>query len=568
MWKKSESTQHILYLMIYLYQIKYNKMISLLQTVNIYGTIYSENCTSSKREVIVLKNKLLSEVWMGIDVGTTGVRAIAYKADSTQTASSEAFYPLLTPRPGWAEESPLQIYEAVEGVIKRTADQLRYKNVKLKGISLSTVMHSFAGLDKYKKPLMNMQTWADSRSLKIVRSLKADKKLAFDFYGRTCCPVHACYPLAKILWMHEYDKNISGQVKYIGSLKDYIFYNLTGKWLIDHSTASTSGLYNARKMDWDDDILRYAGLSKDMLPAIVSTTCSVPLKKEAAERLHLQKGLPVVIGATDGVLVNAGIGAVNSGQLSATIGTSGALRMLTAEPMTDKQMRTWCYNLTDNIWVAGGAINNGGMILRWMRDKICHYTEAQMENIDVDPYDLMTLKAAHVPAGSDGLILLPFFTGERAPHWNSALRGVFFGLSLSHRRSHMIRAVMEGICYSLNGVLKALQKFGNIKDIRVSGSFTRSELWLQIMSDVFNHKLILPENSEGAAFGAAVLGFIADGTMKSIKDTAKLVKIKRTYTPLQKNVERYEYLYSIFDKLYGSLQDELADIVAYQNKYV
>lgn len=240
--------------------------------------------------------------------------------------------------------------------------------------------------------------------------------------------------------------------------------------------------------------------------------------------------------------------------------------MLTSQPMTDPKMRTWCYNLVDDMWVAGGAINNGGMILRWVRDKICHYTKAHLENLDVDGYDLMTMKASHIPAGSEGLIMLPCFTGERAPYWNSELRGMFFGLSLNHRRSHMIRATMEGICYSMNAVLDALKEFGEIQDIRVSGSFTKSDLWLQILSDVFNEKLTLPNNSEGAAFGAVVLGFIASGRLKSIKDTTELVHPRKVYTPIPENAVTYKELYGIFERLYWNLQQEFVDIAAFQKK--
>ena len=166
----------------------------------------------------------------------------------------------------------------------------------------------------------------------------------------------------------------------------------------------------------------------------------------------------------------------------------------------------------------------------------------RLEDIDIDPYDLMTLKASKIPAGAEGLLLLPFFTGERAPYWNSELRGMFFGLSLNHSRSHMIRAGMEGICFSLNCVLSALKDFGQVKDIRVSGSFTKSPLWLQIMADIFGEHITLPQNSEGAAFGAAVLGFIASGEMKDISDTANLIKPKKVYKPQAENKEIYEEL--------------------------
>ena len=504
------------------------------------------------------------DVWIGVDVGTTGTRAIAYDINGINICSSEAFYPLLTPHPDWAEENPLQIFESIEKVIGETAAQLRYKNQTLAGIALSTVMHSFVGLDAHHEPLMDIQTWADSRSAGIVRRMKADKELCQNFYQRTGCPVHACYPLAKILWLQKNLPELFQRMQYVGSLKDYIFLGMTGEWVIDHSTASTSGIYNEKNMDWDEEILAYAGLRREQMPLVVSTTYQAVLRREAAERMNLPVGLPVVIGATDGVLVNVGIGAVRPGQLSATIGTSGALRMLTQKPMTDPKMRTWCYNLTDDMWVAGGAINNGGMILRWVRDKICHYTTTHLENLDVDGYDLMTMKAAHIAPGAEGLIMLPCFTGERSPYWNSELRGMFFGLSLNHSRSHMIRAAMEGICYSMNAVLAALQEFGEIKDIRVSGSFTKSELWLQILSDVLNQKLTMPDNSEGAAFGAAVLGFIASGRLKGIDDTAELIQARKIYQPIAENVQTYRELYDIFERLYWKLQPEFADIAAYQ----
>ena len=504
------------------------------------------------------------DVWIGVDVGTTGTRAIAYDINGINICSSEAFYPLLTPHPDWAEENPLQIFESIEKVIGETAAQLRYKNQTLAGIALSTVMHSFVGLDGHHEPLMDIQTWADSRSAGIVRRMKADKELCQNFYQRTGCPVHACYPLAKILWLQKNLPELFQRMQYVGSLKDYIFLGMTGEWVIDHSTASTSGIYNEKNMDWDEEILAYAGLRREQMPLVVSTTYQAVLRREAAERMNLPVGLPVVIGATDGVLVNVGIGAVRPGQLSATIGTSGALRMLTQKPMTDPKMRTWCYNLTDDMWVAGGAINNGGMILRWVRDKICHYTTTHLENLDVDGYDLMTMKAAHIAPGAEGLIMLPCFTGERSPYWNSELRGMFFGLSLNHSRSHMIRAAMEGICYSMNAVLAALQEFGEIKDIRVSGSFTKSELWLQILSDVLNQKLTMPDNSEGAAFGAAVLGFIASGRLKGINDTAELIQARKIYQPIKENVQIYRELYDIFERLYWKLQPEFADIAAYQ----
>lgn len=507
-----------------------------------------------------------NSIWLGVDIGTTGVRAIAYYKDGTNLGSSEAFYPLETPHLGWAEQNPHVIYTATVKVITQTLDILHNKGLNISGIALSTAMHSFAPANEKRELLSNMQTWADSRSSVIVDELKQDDKLITKFYQKTCCPVHACYPFAKILYLHKYTPDIFAQMHYIYSLKDYIFEQLTNTWVIDKSSATTTGLYNVHENAWDKEILAFAKISPEQLPPVVPTTYSAKLSDEMAKNLNLPKGLPVVIGATDGVLVNLGIGAVNKGQLSATIGTSGAIRMLTAKPMVDTQNRTWCYNLTEDTWVAGGAINNGGIIMRWVRDNICHYSQNRLADLNVDAYDLMTLQASKIPAGAEGLLLLPFFTGERAPYWNSNLRGMFFGLSLNHSQAHMIRAAMEGVCFSLNCVLSALKDFGEIKDIRVSGSFTKSPLWLQIMADIFEQNLTLPQNSEGAAFGAAILGFISSGELANIEATSTLIKPKKVYVPNQDNFATYEELFTIYHNLYTKLQPEFANITAYQQK--
>ena len=191
---------------------------------------------------------------------------------------------------------------------------------------------------------------------------------------------------------------------------------MTGEWVVDKSSASASGLYNAHKMDWDEEILNYAGITREQLPPVVSTTYQSKLTDSAAQRLNLPENLPVVIGATDGVLVNVGIGAIEDGQLSATIGTSGAIRMLTKTPRVDSLGRTWCYNLTHDMWVAGGAINNGGIIIRWLRDKVCHYSNHRLEDIDIDPYDLMTLKASKIAAGSRRIIVVADFLQVNVHH--------------------------------------------------------------------------------------------------------------------------------------------------------
>ena len=551
------------------------KMNNLLQNVNVYarirviidsGIYVCFICVKSDGDCGWKGDRCMerkTEAWIGLDVGTTGVRAIAYEADGTRICGREAFYPLLTPAADRAEQDPQVIYGAVEQVVREAAEELAVRGYRLEGVALSTVMHSFLPLDERKEPLTYMQTWADSRSADIVRGLRGERSFCQSLYQRTGCPVHACYPFAKLLWLRQHAPELFRRMRYAGSIKDYLFRQLTGEWVIDHSAASTSGLYNARKMDWDEESLHYAGIRRASMPGLVQPTYQCGLQPAAAERLHMMPGTPVVIGATDGVLVNVGIGAVQPGQISTTIGTSGAMRMLVPEPRLDDAMRTWCYYLADDIWVAGGAINNGGMVLRWLRDEVLGYEVRDGEDV----YARMTQQASEVPAGSEGLLLLPFLTGERSPWWNSELRGMFFGLSMKHGRPHMIRAAMEGICYSLNSVWKVLQDFGGIRDLRVSGSFTKSPFWLQMLADILEQPLVLPDNSEGAAFGAAALGFLAGGRLSGVADTASLVHPRKVYMPNPDTREVYRSLYDIFQRLYEKLPQEFADIAAFQTKY-
>jgi len=506
-------------------------------------------------------------LWIGIDIGTTGVRAVAYQPDGQSLATSSQEYPLYTPQPNWAEQDPDEIIGAMEKVIGDVVSSLEQYGRKADGLAISSVFHSFLAYDKDGRPTTKLMTWADNRSQGIVQEIKLIDPDFLSIYSRTGCPLHPMYPMTKIAWLRRERPDVFGNSAYFGSIKDYAFRSLTGQWVVDRSIASGSGLYNIFKLEWDKELLNYLSISEGSLPAVVSTTYHQPLNKEFARRTGLQAGIPVVIGAGDGVLVNVGIGAVKPGDMSATIGTSGAVRMLTDAPRTDGKGRTWCYNLTDDVWVLGGAINNGGIALRWMRDNFSETEQRVAEKLGMDAYELMSIYAAKVAPGSDGLIMLPFFTGERAPNWNADARGVLFGLTLNHNKKHMIRATMEGVCYRMNSILHSLQEVtGPAREIRVSGSFVRSDLWLQILADTFNQAVNVPTVNQGAAFGAAVLGFVSAGILKDISATADFVTIEKTYTPRAKEAKCYQEMYDIYNRIYWNLQREFTDIAAIQKK--
>jgi gluconokinase len=504
-------------------------------------------------------------VWIGIDIGTTGVRAVAYQPDGKSLCAASREYPLLTPQPGWAEQDPDQILAAMEQVLRQVAEELNHLGRSADGLAISSVFHSFLAYDRERRPATRLTTWADSRSQDLVQDMKRGGTDVLAIYRRTGCPLHPMYPMTKIHWLRHERPEVYNNAGGYGSIKDYAFWALTGQWVVDRSVASGSGLYNLFELEWDKDLMRWLGIGEGSLPPVVPTTYSRPLTNRMAMSTGLTQGIPVVIGAGDGVLVNVGIGAVRPGQMSCTIGTSGAVRILSEKPRTDEKGRTWCYNLTDDVWVMGGAINNGGIVLRWMRDKFSETEQRVAEKLGIDTYELLTLYAGKVPAGSDGLIMLPFFTGERAPNWNADTRGVLFGLTLNHSKNHLIRATLEGVCYRMKSILVALEDAsGRAEEIRVSGSFIQSELWLQILADVFDHPVHVPNVNEGAAFGAAVLGFVSAGVLPGISATAEFVTVKKTYQPRPAEVDCYGKLYAIYDRIYWNLQKEFSDIAAFQ----
>jgi gluconokinase len=504
---------------------------------------------------------------IGLDIGTTGCRAVAYDLEGRQVASFSEEYPLLTPQAAWAEQDPELIYQAAMRVTQAASLETTRQGVAIAGLSLSSVMHSLMPVDADGRALANMLIWADSRSQAYAAQLIAHFGEE-DLYQRSSCPVHPMYPLAKVLWFrHERPELFAKAVRFIG-IKEYIGYRLFGKYLVDRSIATATAIYNLHTGTWDGDLLTFLGITPDQLSTVVPTThVERDLRPETARRFGLDVRTPVVQGASDGVLSSLGAGTVDPGQITAMIGTSGAVRMICEGPRVDPKRRLWCYNLTEELWVLGGAISNGGVVFRWARDKFAAVEQQVAANLGLDTYEILSRYAEQKPPGSDGLIMLPYFSGERAPHYDADARGVIFGLNLNHGKRHLMRATLEGICYSMCSVLNALQEVaGEAREIRASGSFTRSRLWAQILADVFGKSIQVPGEPEGAAFGAAVLGMHALGHLANIRDVSKFVKIKETYHPIAENHAIYRELFAIYERLYGCLKQEFAAISDLQRR--
>lgn len=505
---------------------------------------------------------------IGVDIGTTGCRAVIYLTDGTALASCSTEYPMYTPYMAWAEQDAEEIYQAFSQVVRDVILQAKLLPRDIAGIAFSSVFHSLLAVDANGRALSRLLIWADSRSQQYCEQLKCQHD-AKQIYASTGCPVHPMYWLSKIIWFRNEQPQVFEQTAKFISIKEYIFYRLFRKFIVDRSIASGTGIYDIHRLEWSKELLAIMGITEEKLSSVVPTThVETGMVPDIAAGLGLDPQTPVVVGAGDGVLANVGSGAVKPGQITATIGTSGAVRIVTDVPRVDERGRTWCYNLTDRHWVLGGAINNGGIALRWVRDKFAAPEQHVAEKLGLNTYEILSRYASQKPAGSDGLIMLPFFAGERAPYWNANARGVLFGLNLNHGKRHIIRATLEGIVYRMFSIFTALEEVaGNVEEIRVGGSFTQSTEWVQIMADVFGRTITVPEEPEGAAFGAAILGMYALGMLTDINDSSKIIIIKKVYDPIAENHDRYRQLYAIYERIYWKLQDEFADLAEIQRTW-
>jgi gluconokinase len=505
------------------------------------------------------------QVIISVDIGTTGCRAAVFRPDAVQLAGSSAEYPLHTPEPAWAEQDPEEIYQAFVRTVNEVVAAARLSADDVAGLSFSSVFHSMVAVDAEGQALSRLLIWADTRAQKYTEKLKAERD-GKAIYSRTGCPLHPMYWPSKILWMRQETPQVFARTAKFLSIKEYILYRLLGKFVVDRSIASGTGLYNFKTLSWDEELLAALGIGEDKLSQVLSTThVERGLTPAAAAALGLKTGTAVVLGAGDGVMSAVGSGAVNPGQLTAMIGTSGAVRVVADKPGVDEQSRTWCYNLTDAYWVLGGAINNGGIVFRWVRDQLGAEERQEAARLGLDAYDLLCREAEKVPAGSGGLLCLPFFTGERAPYWNANARGVLFGLSINHERPHIVRAALEGVVFRMFSIFSALEEVsGAVTEIRASGSFTRSPLWLQIMADIFGRTITVPGEPEGSVFGAAVLGMSALGMLGDVREVTRFINIKDRYQPVAANHERYQALYAIYQRVYWNLQQEFSAITDLQ----
>jgi gluconokinase len=503
----------------------------------------------------------LSEVFVGVDVGTSSARAVAFDTTGRAHAAASRSYHLQHPDPHRAELDAEEVWEATATSLTETVAVAAESGHQVVALGLSTFMHSLMALDAWNRPLTGLLTWADARAAAQVEALRRAPE-ATGVYRRTGVPLHPMSPLAKLLWYRDEDSATHHRAARWSSIKDFLLLRLTGRWVLDVSVASTSGLLDLSSGRWVEDLLELTGVPASSLPPLVPATEIVAeLDGPRAERFGLVPGTPVVAGAADGVLANVGVGALDPRVAVCSIGTSGAVRRTVDRALTDGEGRTFCYALDEDHWVIGGPINNGGVVLDWLLNKLFPDVAEEAERAGRDPHELVDEIAARSEPGAGGVVFLPYLLGERAPQWNPNARGLIFGLGISHGREDIVRAALEGVVLQLRSVERVLEDICRpATEIRATGGFAASELWCQIMADAFGTSVTVVADVEGTAWGAAVVAMSAVGAIDSLESAPRAQGTSTIYEPRPAENKLYDRLGDVFERLYAETEEELGSL--------
>lgn len=492
---------------------------------------------------------------IAIDIGTTNCKAVIIN-DAVQVLKTfQLSTKPIQPKPGWNEQNADEIFTSVISLLQQSISFCRYRNIGC--VSFSAAMHSLLAVDKNGRPLTNAITWADLRSAKYAHELEK-MPIAKKLYKATGVPVHAMSPLCKLIWLQREAKDIFDKAYKFISIKEYIFLKLFDKYIVDHSIAAATGLFDEKNLCWYEEALQIAGINTNHLSQLMPVEhCETAMLPSTKKQLNLTNEIPFVLGASDGALANLGSGIINTTNTAVTVGTSGAVRITSKKYLIDKKQRLFCYYITDGYYITGGAINNGGIALQWLVEKIFNDNFDNLKQLDAS-----LQAAAGIAPGCDGLIFLPYILGERAPVWDETAKAAFIGLTAAHTKAHITRAVLEGVCYAIVEVLLALEETsGTIKNVYLSGGIIKSSLWVQLLADISGKKVMVNDVADASALGAAFIGMKALGKVKSISAAKMFLQNVKIIKPSPTKHSIYKKYFKIYESLYGRLKDVFAELL-------
>ena len=491
------------------------------------------------------------EYVLGIDVGTGGTRAVVVDRDGKVISSAVSEHvPFASPRTGWAEQDPHDWWQATGRAVRQAMTDISPSQVSATG--LSGQMHGAVLLDESDRVLRPALIWCDQRTQAQCDWLNARLGEA-KIIELTCNPALTNFTLTKLLWVRDNEPEIWKRFRRVLLPKDYVRFRLTGEHAIDVADASGTLMLDVARRRWSEAMMSAAEIPMTCLPKVYeSPEVCARISATASAETGLKAGTPVVAGAGDQAGGAVGMGIVRSGAVSATIGTSGVVFAATDNPAMDRQGRvhTFCHAVPGR-WHVMGVTQAAGLSLHWLREALC--------NSDLS-YEQLTREAESVPPGADGILWAPYLMGERTPHLDPDARASFTGLAANHTRAHLVRAVLEGVAFSLKDTFSLFQEMKvPVRQIRLGGGGARSELWARIQADAYGQDVEILAAEEGAAYGAALLAGVGAGFWKSVDEACEaVVQVKRTVSVepgasrvMQRNYQRFRKLYPALKPLFA-----------------
>jgi xylulokinase len=491
---------------------------------------------------------------LGIDIGTGGTRALVVDEHGRIAASAtEEHEPFASPKIGWAEQRPEDWWHAAGVAVHKALAAGNLRGEQISCVGFSGQMHGAVMLDAAGEVVRPALIWCDVRTEKQCKELN-ERIGAERLIQLTCNPALPNFTLTKFLWVRENEPENWKRVRSVMLPKDYVRFRLTGERAIDVADASGTLMLDVARRKWSDAMLQAAEIDASLLPRVFeSPDICGKISALGAEATGLAVGTPVVAGAGDQAAGATGMGIVTPGTVSATIGTSGVVFAATDRPALDPRGRlhTFCHAVPGR-WHVMGVTQAAGLSLRWFRDRL----DCQAAQPGVDPYRRLTSEAASAPAGADGLLWAPYLMGERTPHLDAEARGMLVGLTASHTRAHVVRAILEGVAFSLKDTFTIFEEMNvPVQSIRLGGGGARSPLWRQIQADVYGHEVEIVEAEEGAAYGAALLAGVGAKIWPSVDAACdSVVRVVERIRPNPANAEVMQKNYAAYRRIYPAMK--------------
>jgi xylulokinase len=493
--------------------------------------------------------------FIGLDIGTSSVKALLVSIDGSVVRSATPEYSFQTPKPLWAETDPEVWWEATCKAIRSLLVEV--KGSEIAAVGLTGQMHGMVALDAKGRTLRSCIMWNDQRSFReceeITRTVGESEVLRI-----TGNPVLAGFTAPKVLWVKNNEPEVFSSIDKIVLPKDYIRYKLSSEFFTDVSDASGTSLLDVGNRKWSSDMLDALGWAHKWMPEVTeSTEATAKVSEEASALTGLAVGTPIIAGGGDQAAQAVGCGIVREGMVSATLGTSGVVFAQSDEYRVEPEgkLHAFCHAVPGK-WHLMGVMLSAAGSFQWYKNQLGAEEQRMEDEGGANAYDSLSSEAEKVSPGSEGLIFLPYLSGERTPYPDPYARGCFIGLSVRHQKRHMTRSVLEGVSFGLNDSLELMRALGvNPKEIVLSGGGTRSALWKQMLADVFSSRCTMVNALEGAAYGAAVLSAVGSGAFASVEDACDQWIRQTEVVEPSAECSAYEKFYSIYRSLYPSLQD-------------